>query len=447
VNIIPSFIRRRIAQRPNLVKIVDNIGWLFLDKIVRMGIGLLVGVWVARYLGPQQFGLLNFATAYVSVFGIVAGLGLQAIVVRDVVLNSTGKEETLGTAAALQLAGGLVAYFIAIIGIFWLRPEDQTSKILVTILGLITLLKASEVASYWFEAQVLSRYTVWVQNIVFLAFAIIKVILILQQASVIVFAWAALGEALVVAFLMLIMLGLRGPHLRQLRVSMKRAKALLSDAWPLLLTGMSIMIYMKIDQIMLGQMVGDKAVGLYSAALRISEIWYFIPMAIVASVFPAVLDAKQRSEALYHKRLQQIYDLMVFLSLAIAIPMTFLSTPLVNLLFGHDYTQAGQILAIHIWATVFVFLGVASSQSFVAERRQILSLQRTVLGAIINVALNVCLIPSHGPIGAAWATVIAQFSVGILFDGFQKETHGMFRMKLRAFNPQRMFYLVKGYRS
>lgn len=445
MNIVPGFVRRKIEHRPNLLKIVDNIGWLFFDKILRMGVGLLVGVWIARYLGPEQFGRLSFATAFIGLFGAIAGLGLQGIVVRDIVRDPAGKEETLGTAAVLQFLGGLFAYGLILGTIFWLRPDDTLAKALVAILGSMMLFKASEVAVYWFESQVLSKYTVWVQNGSFLIFAAIKVALILHNAPLIAFAWATMAEALLVALLMLVMLSLHGPRLKELRVTLTRAKRLLTDSWPLLLSGFAIMIYMKIDQIMLGQMVGDEAVGMYSAAVRVSEVWYFIPMTIVASVSPAILEAKKRNEALYYQRLQHLYDLMVLLSVGVALPMTFLSTPVVTLLFGATFSASGPVLAIHIWVSVFVFLGVASSQWFIAENRQVLSFQRTILGAMLNVVINFLLIPSYGAIGAAIATVIAQISVGILFDALQSETRRLFLMKIRSIHPVEVIRRLKGY--
>ena len=434
MNIVPPFIRRRIAHRPNLLKIVDNIGWLFFDKVLRMGVGLLVVVWVARYLGPQQFGMYSFATAFIGLFGAVAGLGLQSIVVRDIARNPACKEETLGTAAALQLLGGLLAYGLILGTIFWLRPADALTKWLVAILGSVMLFKACEVALYWFESQVLSKYTVWVQNASFMVFAAVKVALILGNAPLLAFAWATMAEAAMVALLLLVMLGLRGPGLQKLKVSLARAKVMLTDSWPLMLSGLAIVVYMKIDQIMLGQMLGDEEVGIYSAATRISEVWYFIPMMIVASVFPAILDAKKHSEALYYQRLQRLYDLMVWLSVAVALPMTFLAAPIVALLYGPAFAEAGTVLAIHIWASVFVFLGVASSQWFVAENRQILSFQRALVGAIVNVILNIILIPYLKSSGAAIATVISYSIVAIFFDFFQKETKPMFYMKISAFN-------------
>lgn len=442
VRFLPGFIKRRIESRPNLVKILDNIGWLFFDKILRMGVGLIVGVWVARYLGPEQFGLFNFATAFVGMFGAIAGLGLQGVVVRDLVREPSSREEILGSAAVLQLIGGLVAYALVLATIFWLRPDDALAKTIVAILGSMMLFKASEVAVCWFESQVLSKFTVWVQNGTFLVFASVKVVLILKGAPLVAFAWVSMAEGLVVAMVMVIVLGLRGPRARQLRATVARAKSLLADSWPLLLSGVAVMIYMRIDQIMLGQMVGDEAVGIYSAAVRISEVWYFVPMAIASSVFPAILGAKKRDETLYYKRLQRLFDLMTWVSLVVAITVTFLSEYVVVLLFGDAYKAAGVVLTIHIWSGIFVFLGVASGKWFLAENLQVLSLQRTVLGALTNVVLNILLIPKYGVLGAAWGTVAAQFAANILFDGMHAKTRNIFVMKIRTINPQRFFQIL-----
>lgn len=399
-----------------------------------MGVGLLVGVWVARYLGPEQFGLLNFSLAFTGLFGSIAVLGLDGIVVRDIVREPASAGITLGTAAMMQLIGGLVAYLLILGSIHYLRPDDTLARGIIGILGLMMLFKASDIAIFWFESQVQSKYTVWVQNGIFLMFAAIKVLLILQEAPLMALVWAMVGEAVLVALILLIVMVWHGVALHSLRVSVERGVTLLHDSWPLILSAIAVSVYMQIDQLMLGEMIGDEAVGIYSAAVKISEVWYFIPLAIVASVFPAILEARNQSVAQYHARLQKLYDLMVILSLSVAIPMTFLATPIVRFLFGEAYVESGIVLAIHIWASVFVFLGVASSKWFLAENRQLLSLQRTILGAIANVGLNLWLIPFYGSIGAAIATVISYAIADFFADLFQKETHQLFIMKLCSMN-------------
>ena len=439
MNFISLFIRRRIANRPNLINIIDNIGWLFFDKILRMGVGFIVGVWIVRYLGPEQFGKLSFASAFVGLFGAFAGLGLQGIVVRDIVRNQTNNGEILGTAAVLQFLSGLISYGLIIGIFFWLRSEDTIGKMLVVILGSIMLFKASEVVVYWFESQVLSKYTVWVKNSSFLVFAIIKIWLILNNAPLISFAWVTIGEAFVVAILLGVVFVLRGPRLYNLQFTLERAKNLLKDSWPLLLSGISILIYMHIDKIMIGHMLDDEAVGIYSVAVRISEIWYFIPMIVVASVFPSILKTKERNEEQYYRRLQLLYDVMVLISICIAVPMSFLSTPLILMVFGESFVESGSVLAIYIWAGVFVFLGVASGKWFLAENLQNLGFMRTVIGMIINILLNLILIPTYGILGAAVATIFSQAFAAYFFDLIHVKTRKTFLMKTKSLSLFGMF--------
>ena len=234
--------------------------------------------------------------------------------------------------------------------------------------------------------------------------------------------------------LLLIMFARHGSAINALRFNLSRAKKLLLDSWPLLLSGITIMIYMRIDQIMIGQMLGNKSVGTYSAALKISEILYIMPMVICSTTLPAIIKSKEISLKLFEQRMQYTYDIMVIVSLCFIIPMTFFSSYIVNLVYGVNFSDAGPILAIHIWTSLFVFLGVASGQWFVAEGRQILSLQRTAMGAVINVILNYFTIPIYDGIGAAFSTLIAQLFSCLLFDLLQKETRPMFFMKVKSLN-------------
>jgi O-antigen/teichoic acid export membrane protein len=426
MNFISSFIHRRIGQRPNLVKIVHNISWLFFDKILRMGVGFFVGVWIVRYLGPEQFGLLSFATAFAGLFGAFATLGLQGIVVRDIVHNPDCAPETLGTAAILQLIGGTAAYLIFLVAIAYIRPEDSIARTIVAILGSTMLLKASEISVYWFESKLLSKYTVWVQNGVFLVFAAVKVILILEQASLIAFVWIMLAEAVVVAIILLAVLNKYGLLLTKLRVSTKRAKLLLKDSWPLLLSGISITIYMQIDKIMLGKMVGYEEVGIYSVATLISTVWYFLIPIFLATLFPSLTNLHAQRSGLLSQRWIQLYTLMFWFSVVVALILSIFSNILVEFIFGEMYTRSASVLVIHVCAGVNVAIGSVWSQWLLLENKLKIGLYSQLLGMIINVGLNFWLIPSFGAIGAALATLLSYWISA--FFGFSlykpKETFG-----------------------
>ncbi|OWY69505.1 O-unit flippase [cyanobacterium TDX16] len=423
-----------ISQRlnPQLRKVAVNTGWLFADRLLRMGVGLFVGVWVARYLGTQQFGLLNYATTFVALLTPFATLGLDNIVVREIVRDSSHKDEILGTTFFLRFFGGFVLVGLALISISLLRSGDRLTYWVVSVLSAGVIFQAFDTIDLQFQAQVQSKYTVIAKNLAFIIITFVKIILIQINASLIAFAWIVLAESGLGAIGLAINYRMQGYNLLTWRWSLTRAIALLKESWALMLSGLSIMIYMRIDQIMLGQTSGDRAVGLYSAATRISELWYFIPTAICSSVFPTIIEAKEISESLYYQRIKQLLQLMVFLSIAIAVPMTFLSKTLVVGLFGQEYIAASSILAIHIWASLFVFMGVATSPWFITEGLTKLSLQRTLIGAIANVLLNFLLIPTYSGNGAAIATVVSYAFAAFMANFFHKKTRKMFFIQLKA---------------
>ena len=409
---------------------IQNIAWLFFDRILRMGVGLFVGVWVARYLGVQQFGILNYATAFVALFNPLTTLGLDALVIRSIVREPQLKDEILGTTFWLKLCGAIVCLLLTVGSIFVLRQDDQLTVGLVAILATAGILHAFDTIDFWFQSQVQSKYTVVARNTAFIIIALVKVVLIKMQAPLVAFAWATLGEVALGTAGLIIAYRFKGYSILW-RWSLSLAKTLLTESWPLILSGLTIMIYMKIDQIMLG-LVGDEAVGLYSAATRISEVWYFIPTAISSSVAPSIYAAKQVSEELYYQRIKKLIRLLVIISLVVAVPMSFLSTRIITLLFGNGYAAAGSILGIHIWAAVFVFMGVASSSWFIAEGLTQLAFRRTLMGAVVNVILNWLLIPAYAGVGAAVATVISYGISASLSNLFAQKTRKIFMIQLKS---------------
>jgi PST family polysaccharide transporter len=424
-----------LKSSDRLRKIIANTGWLFADRILRMGVGLFVGVWVARYLGVEQFGVFNYATAFVALFSTLSTLGLDAIVVRSIVREPEKRAEILGTAFWLKLLGGVAALLLAVSSIILVRHDDQLTISLVAILSSVGIFQAFDTIDLWFQSQVQSKYTVIAKNTAFVITALVKVTLISIQAPLIAFAWAGLGEVSLGAIGLIISYRVRGYSPWLWPWSSPLAKTLLKESWPLILSGVTIMIYMRIDQIMLGQMIGDKAVGLYSAATRISEVWYFIPMAMASSVSPAIYAAKEVSESLYYRRIEQFLRLLSWLSIVVAVPMSFLSGTIITVLFGKSYEASASILAIHIWASLFVFMGVGTSSWFIAEGLTQFALRRTITGAITNVFLNIFLIPAYGGVGAAIATVISQAFASFLGNATHPKTRKIFNLQVKSLIP------------
>lgn len=429
---LPQRMRERLATSPLVQKLVRNTGWLMVDRVLRMGVGFFVGIWVSRYLGPDQFGFYNYLLAVVGLLTPLASLGLDSIVVRELLSKPELTPRLLGTALALKLSGALVVVALSVLSISLLMPGHAEARLLVAIIAAGGLAQAFDVSDLWFQSQTSAHYTVFAKGLAFLLASILKVVLILNNAGLSAFVWVGLGEALIGALGSAVLFSRLVMPLSLWRFRLSTGRDLLKSSWTLLLSGVAIMIYMKIDIVMLTQMRGEQATGIYSAALRLSEVWYFIPTVIVTSVTPTIIAARRQDEALYYRHLDRLFRLMCCIGFVIALPITLTSQILVNTLFGEAYRGAGPVLAVHVWAAIFVFLGVAQSVWDVAEDLTGLFLFRTVVGALVNVVLNLLLIPSFAALGAAIATAGAQMCATWLLNLLHPRTRRIFAMQTRA---------------
>jgi len=405
--LLPKSVRVKLEGRHIFQRAIGNTGWLLADNVIRIGIGFLVTVWMARYLGPGQYGLLSFALAFVALFSSMSTLGLDTLIVRNIVQTPSAKDEMLGTAFVLKLAGGLVTSALAIGTIYYLAPSDSLKRWLVAITAAGVVFQAVDTIDYWFQSQIQSKYTVYAKNSAFLMVAAVKLALILLRAPLIAFAWAGLAEIVLASAGLVIAYTVTGSKLTAWNATITTSRKLLRDSWPLILSGIVGMIYLRIDQVMLGEMVNSEEVGIYSVAVRIAEASYFIPMAVASSVFPAVVEAKKISEALFYERLQKLYNFMAFIGYAIAVPVSLFSSRLITIIFGGDYARSAPMLVVLIWAGLFVNLGVARSSFLIPMNWTKVHFMTVLLGSLINVVLNVMLIPLYGGMGAAIASIAA----------------------------------------
>ncbi|RPI35591.1 MAG: flippase, partial [Nitrospiraceae bacterium] len=390
-----------------LQNVISNTGWQFADNLLRMGVGLFVGIWVARYLGPGQYGLFSYALAFVALFSSIASLGLDEIATRNIIRDPVVKDEILGTTFVLKLIAGTVIFAVSIGVISVLRPADSLTHWLVGIIAAGTIFQAFSAIELWFHSQIQAKYAVFAKNASFLVCSIIKIALILLKAPLIAFAWVSTFEVIAGSAGLVIVYRAKGSRLRDLRASLDKARDLLHDSWPMMLSGIAIMIYMRIDQVMLGEMVGGEEVGIYSAAVRLAEVWYFIPTAVYWSVLPSIVEAKATSESLFYERLQKFYNLMVLMAYSVAIPVTFLGDWVVGVLFGRAYARAGLMLAVLIWANVFWNLEIARNAFLTTMNWTRIYFVMIFLGCILNIVLNLYLIPLFGGMGAVVASVIS----------------------------------------
>jgi polysaccharide transporter, PST family len=415
-------------------KITANISWLSFDKLFRLIISLSVGIWFARYLGPEKYGTFTYALSITGLLAFLSSLGLNDIVIREIVKSPEKKHEFIGTVFLLKTTGGIIAYLLCIIIISIIEPDDIFVRLLVAIMGLQLIMSAFDVVELWFISQVNSKKAVLAKSVAFFLISLAKIYLILSKAPLISFAYLTAAGSVLIALALMAVYQFDGEKSLKWKVNSSVAKRLLNDSWPLIFAGLSVSIYMKIDQVMVGNILGDFALGNYAVAVKLTETWYFLPTVIVASVYPSIIKYKEQSNVRYLKRLQQLYFLMTWLAIGIALPTSFLSGYFINMLFGVQYAAASPVLILYVWSAIPVFLGVASSAYLTTENLNKITLFRTVLGAVVNVFMNLLLIPLLGLMGAAISTLIS-YNISTFYIFALKRTRQQAMMMVRSFNP------------
>lgn len=387
------------------------------DKFLRAVLALPVTLWIARYLGVDEFGRLSYAMSFVMVFAVLAAIGLDSQLIRDMVRPQRPRNVILVSGFLLKLAGSVIGFILAIASAVLVDPRDGTDLILVAVFAAAMFLQPFDVVDYWFRARSQSRKAVLAKLAGFVAGLFARIAVIVAHGGIVDLALVSVAEACIGAAGLMIMY-FRGDHDGgRFVASGQYMRELLRRSWPLLLSGLAVVLYMRLDTLMLQRMSGAEAVGIYAAATRLSELWYAIPVIVATAAFPALVRSHEQSEVRFRANMRRLYFWFAWMALAIALPVSIGSGWLVRLLFGPEYRQASTVLAIHIWSCFAVYLGVASGQFLVIKNLQAIAFYRTMLGLVCNVILNLLLIPGYGPAGAAMATLlsyaVATFSLAL----------------------------------
>ncbi|MCW5900336.1 MAG: flippase [Flavobacteriales bacterium] len=400
-------------------KYLANTSWLFAERMVRLVVVLLTGILVARYLGPALFGQLNYATGFVGLFFALTTMGLDEIVVRDLVKRPHRRDELLGTAAVIKLAGSSLLVLLVVLATL-VRGMEGVTATLVIVIAASEILRPLGVIDWYFMAHVRSRDTVVVQMTQVFVSAGAKVALVVMDAPLVWFAWVYVLESAVLAVGYVVMYARAGELVRAWRYSRRMAGYLLGQSWPLVIYGMALYVQAKIDQVMIfdvlrsrvGEEAANEEVGQYSNALKMIEALGFLPVIVQRSLAPAITRAKVQSSELYGERLLNQYRLMFLLFLLTAIPLYFTAQPIMVFLYGEAFRPAGILLSLFAIRLLFTNMGVGKASFITNESLFKYSLLTALVGAAINIGMNWFLIPPLKAIGAIWAT-IGSFTVSI----------------------------------
>jgi O-antigen/teichoic acid export membrane protein len=426
VSQVKDFIRR--------IKIyASNMSWIMMERVANLGITFAITILVARYLGPTQFGVLSYATSLIALFAVAGHMGLSGLVVRDLVSHPEYVPQTMGTSFVLKMVGYLFSLLLVFIFALTTKDSQDGEFLILLILASALIFQPINVLDFWFQSRLEAKFTAIAKTIALISVSIIKIGCIFLGAHLIAFAVANTVQVILTSLVLILYYYRRSPHsFKSWRFSSARAKKLFSQSWIIFLGSIFAVIYLKVDQIMLKWLVSSEEVGIYAVSASLSEAWYFVPSAIVISVFPRLIKLRESDSIQYSKRLQNLFDLLFVSALAVAVIITLTSQPLINIFFGHEYSGAAPILTVHIWAALFIFMRAAFSKWVLIENFLIFSLITHGFGALVNVGLNFFLIPLFGGLGAAYATLISYAVSSYISLSLHPKTRPIFLMMTKS---------------
>ena len=421
-------------------RVFKNASWVIGCKIGQMIINLVVGMLTARYLGPSNYGVINYSASIVAFVTPIMQLGMNSILVQEIV-NSPEKEgETLGTAITMCVCSSFLC-IIGVIAFAKIANAGEHETIIVCLLySFVLVFQAFEMIVYWFQAKLMSKYTSIMMFAAYVVVAAYKIYLLATEKSVYWFAASQAIDFALIAFGSIIIYEKLGKQ--RLSFSKSAAKRLFSKSHFYIVSAMMVTIFAQTDKIMIKLMLNNEETGYYSAAITIAALSSFVFTAIVDSMRPVIFESRKQSMAKYEERLSLLYSMVIYLSLAQCLVMTILANLIIRILYGLQYMPSVSALQIGVWYTTFSYLGMVRNIWILAENQQKYLWKINLSGALSNVALNFMLIPVMGINGAALASLITQFFTNIIVGYIIKPIRKNNAIMLRGINPKLMLSMI-----
>lgn len=411
---------------------VKNAGWIIGEQIFQMLLSLVVGVLTARYLGPTNYGTLNYTASFVSFFMSIASLGMEGVIIKKMIASPQQEGTYLGSCMLLRLLSSLLSMAAITLLVYLLNPNDTLKVTLVALQSLQLAFRSVHILDSWFQRHLKSKYVSLGKMVAAITVAAYKVFLLITSKSIVWFALSNAFTDLVIA-LMLFMFYKR-EHAQKMQIRFSVGKAVLGESYHFILSGIVVALYAQMDKIMIGQMLTDHDVGLYTTAIAVCGMWVFVPTAVINSFRPKIMELKNAgNEKMYRLRLTQLYSFIIWLCLAAALFITFLGKFIIKTLYGDAYLGAVASLQIAVWFETFSMIGTARGIWILCENKNKYVKYYLAIGAAVNLVLNTLLIPLWGIEGAAFATFVTQFVTAVVSPMLFKETRGHTQIVWDAF--------------
>lgn len=392
-------------------KFIGNTGWMMFRNIYSMLVSLIVGSLSARFLGPSNYGLLTYGSAIISFFTTVSKLGMDSVVVAELVRKPQKEGVFLGTALAMRFVTSVLS-FLAIWGfVLVFEPGNQLLQIVTILQATAIIFQSTEVFYFWFQARMEMKYVTLVAMAALTVTSIWRLALLAGEAGVQWFALSASISALVCGICIGIIFS-RKSGIR-LQFCWSEGRGVLRKSYHFIINGLAVTLYMQLDRIMLGKMADETAVGLYGAASALAVMWEFVPTSIINSAEPILLKTYDKNKEKFETQYQMLLMGITAMGIAVGLGFTVFSKLIIFILYGEEYYGAVPALSILIWATCFSMIGTARGIWIISSGKNKYSKYFTSMGAIINAALNAFVIPKWGFVGASATTLISEIFVSM----------------------------------
>jgi O-antigen/teichoic acid export membrane protein len=405
---------KRTLNHKGFIKYFNNASWLFISRVITMIVSFVVTAYIVRILGPSDYGQLSYAVSFVAIFSFISSLGIDTVLYRELVDHPESIGRYMGTAVTIKIFSGILATTLCLLFAFGLSNTNDISLLLISIISLSFIFNSFNLLGLEFQAKVESKHLSIASFIILITLNILKVIAIISGKGVIYLAFILLLEPIITAIIFLLYRNFVYGKFNDWTFDQEIAKSLLRDSWPMLLSSAFAILYSRIDQVFIKHMIDNTAVGLYDAAVRISEAWYFIPNIIVGSLFPAIVRSKKLSENIYVKRLMKLGILLLSISLISSVILMLVAKPIISILYGSDFINGStDILKIYVWGGIGMSLGALTTSYLVSENLRKAIFTSSMITMVLNIILNLLWIPRYGIEGAAWSTAISYSIVPI----------------------------------
>lgn len=401
-------------------RFLSNVSWIIGGRIFQMAISLFIGMITARYLGPSNYGIINYVASFVAFFTSLSTLGLNGIIIKELVADPKNQGTIIGSTILMRIVSSIISTITILIIILIINPNDNLIFVVAILQSISLVFQSFNTIDFWYQSKLQSKKSTIIQSTAYLIIAIYKVVILIIHKDVKWFAFSTTLDIILIALMLLISYFRNNGQ--KLRFSLSLSKKLLSQSYHFIISGVMVAVFAQTDKIMIGKMMDITSVGLYSVAIVISGLWGLIPSAMIDSARPVIMLHKGQNQKLYIKRLKQLYAAIIWLNIAYCTFVTCFSNIIIFVLYGAEYANARGALIIAVWYGSFAYLGAGKNIWLICEGKSRYEKIFTFLGAITNVFLNLILIPIMGINGAAIATLITQATTNFIIPLLFKDT-------------------------